>query len=255
MIRNDIVFFNIAKRFGFKYGRVGVFGAVNGQPVYLKNRQHQRSFSLVFTLNESTASQVTKDIVEKFSSEIKRSGQAKVENNVLIVNNILGGFSDSKLIDKLETIINWWSVKLKKLKNFDINDSSEVVLYNEIPGPNNNDYKNSIENKLRRELSLNPVNNYSGLFNGGILALIASVFVGYLLGVINYKFKFSFPLVDLALVLGISTRVYKKFSNGFNKESWKYILPIFFVCVVASQIAHITTIVWFKDGSFDVGSS
>lgn len=255
MIRNDIVFLNIAKRFGFKHGKDGVFGAVNGQPIYLKNLQHPRSFSLVFTLNELTASRVTKDIIKKFSSEIKRSGQVKIENDVLIINNILGGFSDSKLIDRLEKIIKWWSARLKELKNFEISDSSEVVLYNKIPGPNNNDYKNTIENKLRKELSRNPVNNYAGLFNGGILAFIASVFVGLLMGIINHKFKFSFPVIDLTLVLGISTRVYKKFSNGFNKQSWKYILPVFLVCVIASQIAHITTIVWSKDGSFDIGHS
>lgn len=255
MIKNDYVFLHLAKRFGFKHGKASVFGAVNGQPVCLTMSQGYTVFSLVITLKESTLSKISQDLIKKFNSDVKRAGKVVVENNTIFMKNINSGFFKDKAIDKLEAIINWWTTKLHELNNFNILDSNDVVLYNDIPGPNDESYKKSLETKLRRELSDRPIDNHTGLYNGGVLAFAASVLIGLAMGIINHQFKVTIPIIDIMIVFSICIRVFHKFSNGFNRSSWKFVVPLFLLCAISSQIAQITVILWFTIGNVDLNSS
>lgn len=252
MIKNDWIFLHISKKLGLKISETSVFGAVNGQPLCLSMAQGYTSFSIAFTLSDATVPKVSKEVLRQFSNEVKKAGQVVVEDNVVLMKSIHGGLSKEKALVKLEGVINWWTTKLRELGNFDIEKTDDIVLYNGKAGPRNDDYKNSLEIKLKKILVEKPVDNYSGFLNGGFLALLASVLIGAVFGVIQHKTKFGVPFIDIMVVLGVLTNIYKKFSNGFNKDSWKYVIPLFIVCAVTSQVAHIATVVWFKAGAFDV---
>jgi hypothetical protein len=243
---------NIAKRFNLKHVKGSflvpfcVFGSSGNQLLKIVYSENH-GYSIIFTLKPNVWKSINNEIVDLFKKSFKKPARILIEEDQLVVTNIKAYFNSNKSIENIIECISWWDKQLLQFQKF-TEDVENVVLCNGLPGIPDKSYIELLEENIKKNTRQSPVANFAGLKASILPIFLLAIGCGILNGVIEYKMHSIFPFLSAVLILSVQLKFYNKSSNGFNKNSWKFLIPEFLIIFLVERYVHIVSILWLAKG-------
>lgn len=104
--------------------------------------------------------------------------------------------------------------------------------------------------KLKKDWIENPVSNFKGILIGYPVGLFFNIILTSILGILAFRFSFSFPLLNVFVSIFCSYSIFKYFSNGIDVLGSRLVSAAFLINSIFSYVIMFASIAFLKEVNF-----